>query len=307
MDNTKCMTCHREFTPEDQIVSCSLCGTYYHTGCWASKECINPECPSNASEKVKKQGQQNTKSAGLSAVGNPTCPICSTAISNMLEATYCPKCKEYHHSYCFERVCKGDRSKNGGLELKTKTSTKDEGVDEPSAEGNPKCSVCHNTIESMTDASYCSKCKAYHHNSCAKKAYCTRIPTTPRTVKRAPVRSSAPVKTNENKGNTSIAVQSMIFGLIALAMAGLCASPMFFACLPIAIVFACISKSRGRAFLATSGGEKNGFITAGNVTSTVAIPLSIVFSVNVMAYGIAMLILDYGEVLFEALDLDSLF
>lgn len=87
------------------------------------------------------------------------------------------------------------------------------------------------------------------------------------------------------KVEKSLSVQCMIFAIIALIMAEYCVSVSFIVCLPLALVFASLSKKKRNAWLDLTG-EDNGFTKAGKIMSKIAIPVSIALSAIFVVYAI---------------------
>ena len=133
----------------------------------------------------------------------------------------------------------------------------------------PKCNA-----ELAEDSRFCTECGSDIAAAQAETQQCTYS-------------YAEPVK--EKKISKSLSIQAMIFGIVALVMAASCFSYSFIVCLPVALVFANLSKKRRAAWIDLAGAD-NGFTKAGNITSKIAIPVSIVLSALAAVYVIVYVI-----------------
>ena len=92
-----------------------------------------------------------------------------------------------------------------------------------------------------------------------------------------------PVYNPYPQGNErSLAVRSMVFGILALALSELCFIPVLvFPMMALCITFLCVSFSMRRKYIRVAFID-NGFTRAGKICSIVAIPCTVLFSI----YGI---------------------
>lgn len=94
------------------------------------------------------------------------------------------------------------------------------------------------------------------------------------------------VKVEERKPHRlKYSIMSFAFGVTGLYSALCCFTPLvgLYICLPMFIVFTSLSKKYARTHY-SFGHKANGFVKAGRIVSTVAIPVGIVFSVIGLFY-----------------------
>ena len=143
------------------------------------------------------------------------------------------------------------------------------------------CSNCGNQIDDS--AVFCNSCGA------RQTQQAQAVPQQAYTYNQAP--SYAPQYGNGNVKKSSSMI-SLIFGIVALSSAFMCIYSIItslFCFLPISIVFLCISKAKRKQHVQAAGCD-NGMTRAGNILSTIAIPVCIVSTVLSIFVGPAIML-----------------
>ena len=145
------------------------------------------------------------------------------------------------------------------------------------------CSSCGNQIDD--NAVFCNSCGARQSQQAAP----SYAPQQAYTYNQAP--SYAPQYGNGNVKKSSSMI-SLIFGIVALSSAFLCIYSIItslFMFLPVSIVFLCISKAKRKQHVQAAGSD-NGMTRAGNILSTIAIPVCILSTILSIIVGPAIML-----------------
>lgn len=141
------------------------------------------------------------------------------------------------------------------------------------------CSNCGNQIDDS--AVFCNGCGA------RQTQQTQAVPQQSYTYNQAPAYTQQ-YATGEVKKSSSMI--SLIFGIVALSSAFLCIYSIItslFCFLPISIVFLCISKAKRKQHVQAAGSD-NGMTKAGNILSTIAIPVCIISTILSIFVGPAI-------------------